>query len=188
MERAKKATADGTATFTEDAALYGEGGALKKDVDFRIEEEEYMPGGEKHCHADDVTSGELYKFDIRQWVVVTSFGWNEGVLPQGAQPGDVRAWFYEDSYLRFAGSPYKVLTEEDENKVNVDANPASDAQDGEAGAGSEAATGDKSPQRYGLRNKQKPGQIQTGTFGHVPLDSPTAAAASGAATISPLNA
>ena len=36
------------------------------------------------------------KFDIRQWVVVTSFS------PQ------VRAWFFQDAYLRFASHPYSV--------------------------------------------------------------------------------
>ena len=35
------------------------------------------------------------KFDIRQWVVVTSF-----------KPGAVRCWFYLDAYLRFASREY----------------------------------------------------------------------------------
>ncbi|CAD7975245.1 unnamed protein product [Amoebophrya sp. A120] len=37
-----------------------------------------------------------YKFDIRQWVLVTAF----------SEP-DLRAWFYEDCYLRFATHPYQ---------------------------------------------------------------------------------
>lgn len=43
----------------------------------------------------------FYKFDIRQWVLVTSFGRE---LPSKT----VRAWFYQDAYLRFASHPYKV--------------------------------------------------------------------------------
>ncbi len=105
-------------------------------------------------------------------MLVTSFGWNEGVLPKD-QPGadvDVRAWFYEDAYLRFAGSPYKVLTEDDKD-VHVDANPASDLQNSNSFAPSSSSPNTKK-------------KMSGGTFGSVPLDSPTAAA-NGAPAMSP---
>ncbi len=41
------------------------------------------------------------KFDIRQWVVVTSFN------------PSLRVWFYQDAYLRFASHPYSTSSIDD---------------------------------------------------------------------------
>jgi len=64
-----------------------------------------------------------YKFDIRQWVLVTAF----------SEP-HLRAWFYEDCYLRFATHPFAPEGDEvDETATpaNVGVVGAGAAQDGD---------------------------------------------------------